>query len=145
LTVAGPAPGGSRDTGDRDAGLQPERTALSWRRTILSAIAADIFIWRGWLHALTHESSGLDGQGGVLVASGHSAHVIGLGVCAMVACLTTLVLVGSAVGRIRVLHAGVEGQDQASDIAASALTLCTASAAIVALAVAAICAIALGM
>lgn len=111
----------------------------------MSTIVADIFIWRGWLHALTHEGAALPGTMGGLFDAGHSAHVVGLGVCAMVACLTTVILVGCAVGRIRVLHSGVERLDGAADIAASALTLRTASAAIVALAVAAICAIALGM
>ena len=129
----------------RDPGLQPERTALSWRRTIMSAIAADLFIWRGWIHALTHESNGLSGTAGSLFPSGASAHIVGLGVCAMVASLTTVILVGCAVGRIRVLHAGVERLDRAEGIAAPALTIRTASAAIVALAVAALCALALGM
>ncbi|WP_154605694.1 MULTISPECIES: DUF202 domain-containing protein [Arthrobacter] len=127
----------------RDPGLQPERTALSWRRTIMSAIIAAILIWRGWLTALTHENSGGSTEG--LFSQGYSAHVIGLGICAMVACLTTLTLVVCAVHRIRLLRAGVADLEHEGDIAVSALTLRTGSAAIVALAVAAICAIALGM
>lgn len=104
----------------------------------MSAIIADVFIWRGWLQALERRDTD------ALLATGHSAHVIGLGIAAMVACLTTVILVACAVRRIRVLHAGVVPLAAAADIAASALTLRTASAAIVALAVAAICAIALG-
>ena len=113
----------------------------------MSIIAADLFIWRGWLHALTSERAGrLDGPGvGGLLDAGHSGHVVGLGVCAVVACLTTVVVVGCAVSRIRVLHSGVELLDREADISARPLMLRTASAAIVALAVAAICAIALGM
>lgn len=111
----------------------------------MSIIVADIFIWRGWFHALTHERASPPGTMGGVFDAGHSSHVIALGVCAMAACLTTIILVACAVSRIRVLHSGVERLDQAADIAASALTLRTASAAIVALAVAAICAIALGM
>lgn len=104
----------------------------------MSAIIADIFIWRGWLQALERQ----DPES--VLATGHSVHIIGLGIAAMVACLTTVILVACAVSRIRVLHAGVVPLADATDIAASALTLRTASAAIVALAVAAICAIALG-
>ena len=58
----------------------------------------------------------------------------------MVACLTTIVLVMCAVGRIRLLHAGVGQLEHSAQIAVPTLMLRTASAAIVALAVATMCA-----
>ena len=125
----------------RDPGLQPERTALSWRRTIMSAVIADLLIWRGWAVSLTREGeSAVDG----LFTSAHSAHVIGLGVCAGVASLMTIVLVVCAASRIRMLHAGVSGLEAESHIAPPALMLRTVSAAIVALAAAAVVALVLG-
>lgn len=127
----------------RDPGLQPERTALAWRRTIMSAIVADILIWRGWFHAL-EAPAGSGPVDGALLAAGHSAQVVGLGVCAVVACLTTIVLVLCAVGRIRMLHAGVGVLDHNGHIAVPALIVRSASAAIVALALAAMGALALG-
>lgn len=126
----------------RDPGLQPERTALSWRRTIMSAVITDVLIWRGWVQALTRENSGSFGGG--LLTSGHSDHVIGLGVCAVVASLVTIVLVVCATTRVRSLHAGVGVLETEGHIAPPALTLRTASAAIVALAAAAMVAILLG-
>ncbi len=126
VPAAGPA---------RDPGLQPERTALSWRRTIMSAVAADILIWRGWFRALN----------GAGAASENAAQVVGMGVCAAVAALTTIALVLCAAGRIRVLHSGTANLEAEAHIAAPALTLRTASAAIVALAAATVSAIALGM
>ncbi|AIY01006.1 hypothetical protein ART_1407 [Arthrobacter sp. PAMC 25486] len=135
----------------RDPGLQPERTALSWRRTIMSAVVADVLIWRGWFQALTGASgdgfagAGLAGSLDSAAAGGHGAQVVGLGICAAVACLTTIILVFCAVSRVRLLHAGIGPLESEAHIAAPALILRTASAAIVALAAATVCALALGM
>ncbi len=126
----------------RDPGLQPERTALSWRRTIMSAVITSVLIWRGWVQALTRENTG-SFEGGLFPAD-HSAHVIGLGVCAVVASVVTIVLVLCATSRVRSLHAGVGVLLSEADIAPSALTLRTASGAIVALAAAATVALLLG-
>ena len=123
----------------RDPGLQPERTALSWRRTIMSAVVASILIWRGWFHSLNG-----GGAGGAL-AAGDSAQMVGLGICAAIACLTTITLVVCAVVRIRLLHAGVAALESEDHLGVPTLILRTASAAIVALAAATVCALALGM
>lgn len=104
----------------------------------MSAVVADLLIWRGWLQALT-------GNGPSTLADNHGAHVVGLGICAAVACVTTIILVLCAVIRIRLLHAGVGPLEQESHIAVQAPILRTASAAIVALAAATITALALGM
>lgn len=126
-----------------DQGLQAERTSLSWRRTVVSAVIASLFIWRGWFDSLAREKSASVADG--LLGAGHSTQVIGLGICAMVACLTTITVVVCAVLRIRGLRASARVLEQTREIAVSALILRSASGAIVALAVAAICAIALGM
>ncbi|HEB0852635.1 DUF202 domain-containing protein [Citrobacter werkmanii] len=35
---------------NRDPGLQPERTALSWRRTAFSMMVPAVLTLRGWFH-----------------------------------------------------------------------------------------------
>jgi len=107
----------------------------------MSAVVATILIWRGWIHALELDASVDTG----LLATSQNGHMVGLGICAAVAGLTTITLVVCAGVRIHALHAGADAGPHLRDVAVSSLTLRTASAAIVALAVAAIAAIALGM
>lgn len=97
----------------------------------MSAVVADLLIWRGWFTALS--------------GGGNEAQIIGLGVCAVMAALTTIVLVCCAVARIKLLHAGLEPLESSGHIAVPALMLRTASAAIVALAAATVSALVLGM
>ncbi len=82
----------------RDPGLQPERTSLAWRRTVLTMLVADLFIWRGWLSSL--------------VADGGAAPLgrpLGLGLCAATAAATTAVLIICALLRLRELHGSAPG------------------------------------
>lgn len=107
----------------------------------MSAVVATVLIWRGWIHALEQDAAFAAG----LIETDSAGHVLGLGLCAAVAGLTTAILVICAGARIRTLHAGPDHSPDGRDVAPSALTLRTASAAIVALAIAAIAAILLGM
>ncbi|WP_230855192.1 DUF202 domain-containing protein [Arthrobacter terrae] len=119
----------------RDPGLQPERTSLAWRRTVLSMLVADVFIWRGWLVSL-----GADSESGT---SGLSAQSLGLGLCATTAAGTTAVLIICALVRLRVLHGrgpGVPGGPGGPG-GPGAAVLRAAAASVVALAVAAAAAI----
>lgn len=78
----------------RDPGLQPERTALAWRRTLLALMVLDVLVVRAWFLAL--ERAG----------EGSSAHAVGLGVCVAAAAVSTAVLALCAHARSRELHHG---------------------------------------
>lgn len=106
----------------RDPGLQPERTSLSWRRTLLTLIVADLLIWRSW--ALAGSRGGVPGP------------VDFLGVCALAAMAATLVVAVCVLVRGRELRR--------SNAAPPAALLRWAAAAVVALAASAVAAVALG-
>lgn len=110
----------------RDPGLQPERTTLAWRRTLISLVVVDLFIWRSWLTSepttgdLVAGLPGLDYQG----------------ICALMAAAVTIVLASVVWVRSRQLSAGSEP--------ASARLVLVSTVAVVALGATAIAAIALG-
>lgn len=107
----------------RDPGLQPERTALAWRRTFLAMIVSDFFIWRAWATSLTHHNGDIKGSS------------LGLGIAAAIAATATAVLGVCILKR----NANLRGGE-----APTASLLRTATAAIVAVGAATITAILLG-
>jgi uncharacterized membrane protein YidH (DUF202 family) len=77
----------------RDPGLQPERTDLAWRRTLLALIVADFFIWRAWLVSTLPESRREDPA------------VFGLGLAACAAAAATVLIAGCVLSRARAMRA----------------------------------------
>ncbi|MET3809077.1 DUF202 domain-containing protein [Arthrobacter sp. UYEF3] len=78
----------------RDPGLQPERTSLAWRRTLLALVVVDLLVWRSWAH------------GGGPAAGGIVSGVDLRGLCVLAAMAATVVLAGCGFVRGRELHRG---------------------------------------
>jgi uncharacterized membrane protein YidH (DUF202 family) len=116
------SPGADAAGAARDPGLQPERTSLAWRRTLLALVVADLFIWRTWALAASRGTI--------------SGPVDYLGICALVAMAATLVL------GVCVLVRGHELRR--SGAAPPAALVRWAAGAVVALAASAVTAVALG-
>ncbi|WP_138445129.1 DUF202 domain-containing protein [Sinomonas susongensis] len=116
------SPPGSMDE-TRDPGLQPERTSLAWRRTLLALLVSDFLIWRSWTASIAHHSGQIEGS------------ALGLGIAAAVAAAATAVLGGCVLYRTWALR---------RTTAPPAWLLLSATTAIIALAGATIAAIILG-
>lgn len=102
----------------RDPGLQPERTSLAWRRTLLALVVVDLLIWRSWARD-----------------AGPSSGVDFAGLSALTAMAATVVLAGCVYVRGHELRRG--------SAAAPALLVRCAAGAVVALAGSTVAALAL--
>ncbi|MFS0718323.1 DUF202 domain-containing protein [Arthrobacter sp. 1P04PC] len=88
----------------RDPGLQPERTSLAWRRTLLALLVADFFIWRSWLTHLGLERI----QEHSPEQGGPGGYALGLGIAAAAAAAATVLIAGCVIARARVLRRGTD-------------------------------------
>ena len=100
----------------RDPGLQPERTSLAWRRTLLALLVADFFIWRSWLTHLAQQEHRLAGS------------ALGLGIAALAAAAATVLIAGCVLTRARALRDGTGAPPAALLRTASVAVLLLAAA-----------------
>jgi uncharacterized membrane protein YidH (DUF202 family) len=117
-----PTPSGAERA--RDPGLQPERTSLSWGRTLLALLVSDLLIWRSWSRSLSRHEGRIEGN------------ALTLGVAAGVAAAATVVIAYCVLHRTRSLRAASE--------APPAWTMATVTAALLAMAAATTVSILLG-
>ncbi|BCW11194.1 MULTISPECIES: DUF202 domain-containing protein [Paenarthrobacter] len=110
----------------RDPGLQPERTTLAWRRTLISLVVVDLFIWRSWLTSEPSSGTIVTGLPGLDYQ----------GICALAAAAATVVLASVVWVRSRQLQAGFQ--------AAPTRLILASTLAVMGLGAAAIAAISLG-
>lgn len=105
--------------GNRDPGLQPERTSLAWGRTLLALLVSDLLIWRSWTRSLARHAGRLEGN------------ALSLAIAAAVAAASTTLLAACLLYRGRALRTGTAAPSAALMLTSTIALLALAAASIV--------------